>query len=81
MYELEQSIMDCWSVCNDIETLYKQVGDGAVAPTEDQLMNALLGMQQVYQWKFEQLFDKYEDMLLVNAKSNESLREQARQAV
>jgi hypothetical protein len=23
-------------------------------------MNALMGMQQLYQWKFEQLFNRYE---------------------
>jgi flagellar motor switch protein FliG len=25
-------------------------------------MNALLGIQQLYQWKFEQLFNKFEDL-------------------
>jgi hypothetical protein len=58
-YELEQPIMDCWSVCNDLETMFKQIGDGE----RDELMNALMGMQQLYQWKFEQLFFKYEQIL------------------
>ena len=60
LYELEPHIMDCWSVCNDIETVFKQVGDGERDPTPDEVMNALMGMQQVYQWKFEQLFYKFE---------------------
>ena len=55
--------MDCWSVCNDIETVFKQVGDGERDPTPDEVMNALMGMQQVYQWKFEQLFYKFEQIL------------------
>jgi hypothetical protein len=50
-------ILDCWRVCNDLEVVFKEVGDGE--PTEDELMNALIGMQQLYQWKFEQLFNKY----------------------
>ena len=61
MYDLEPMILDCWRVCNDLEIVFKQVGDGE--PTEDELMNALIGMQQLYQWKFEQLFNKYEDVL------------------
>ena len=61
MYELEPMILDCWRVCNDLEAVFKQVGDDE--PTEDELMNALIGMQQLYQWKFEQLFNKYEDVL------------------
>ena len=57
MDDLEPMIMDCWRVCNDLEVIFKEVGDGD--PTEDELMNALIGMQQLYEWKFEQLFNKY----------------------
>ena len=62
LYDLEPHIMDCWSVCNDIETVFKQIGDGYPEPTEDEIMNALMGMQQLYQWKFEQLFNRYEQI-------------------
>ena len=61
--DLEPMIMDCWSVCNDLETVFKQIGDGERDPTQDELMNALMGMQQLYQWKFEQLFFKYEQVV------------------
>ena len=63
LHDLEQHIMDCWSVCNDLETVFKQIGDGDRDPTPDELMNTLMGMQQLYQWKFEQLFNKYEGLL------------------
>jgi len=63
LYDLEPHIMDCWSVCNDLETVFKQVSDGDLEPTPDQMMNTLLGMQQLYQWKFEQLFFKYEQVM------------------
>ena len=63
LYDLEPMIMDCWHVCNDLETVFKQLGDGEVDPTPDQMMNTLMGMQQLYEWKFEQLFFKYEDVL------------------
>ena len=56
-YDLEPMILDCWRVCDDLEVVFKQVGDGE--PTEDELMNALIGMQQLYQWKFDELFNKY----------------------
>ena len=62
LQELEPMILDCWHVCNDLETVFKQVGDGVREPTEDELMNALIGMQQLYQWKFEQLSYKYYDL-------------------
>ena len=61
--DLEPMIMDCWSVCNDLETVFKQIGDGERDPTQDELMNALMGIQQLYEWKFEQLFNRYEEVL------------------
>ena len=63
LHDLEQHIMDCWSVCNDLEVVFRQIGDGDRDPTPDELMNTLMGMQQLYQWKFEQLFNKYEGLL------------------
>ena len=62
VYELEPLIMNCWAVCDDIEVIYKQIGDGEREPTPDETMNALLGIKQLYQWKFEQLFNSFEDL-------------------
>ena len=62
LYELEPHIMDCWSVCNDLESVFRQIGDGEREPTHDEMMNTLMGMHQLYQWKFEQLFLKYEQI-------------------
>ena len=66
MYDLERPIMDCWNIINDLETVFKQVGDGESMPTEDELMNALMGMRQLYDWKFEQLFNLYEEVMREN---------------
>jgi len=62
LHGLEDMILDCWHVCNDIETVFKQVGDGEPEPTEDELMNALLGIKQLYEWKFRQLSRSYYDL-------------------
>lgn len=63
LYDLEQPIMECWNICEDLKTVFKQIGDGAREPTTDELMNALMGMEQLYQWKFEQLFYTYETVI------------------
>ena len=63
LHDLEPIIMDCWKVCNDIETVFKQIGDGEREPTHDELMNTLMGMKQLYEWKFEQLFEMFEMVL------------------
>ena len=64
LHDLEEKIMDCWSVCNDLETVYQQIVDEEREPTTTELINALMGMQQLYQWKFEQLLNKYEEVLI-----------------
>ena len=73
LHDLEPMIMDCWHVCDDLQVVFRQIGDGERDPTQDELMNALLGMQQVYQWKFEQLFYEYErvieDQAILNHKT------------
>ncbi len=55
--------MDCWHVCDDLQVVFRQIGDGEREPTHDEMMDTLMGMQQLYQWKFEQLFFKYEQVI------------------
>jgi len=63
IHDIEPEIMECWSICNDLETIWTQICDGESVPTRDQLTNTLLGMQQLYQWKFEKLFNTYESVV------------------
>jgi hypothetical protein len=60
-FDLEQQIMNCWQVCEDIDAVY-QVG-GYREMTEDELANALLGLKTIYQLKFEILMQTFEVML------------------
>ena len=61
--------MECWSVCEDLKTVYTQLYDWEREPTTDEIANARMGMQQLYQWKFEQLFHKYE--MVIEARNGE----------
>lgn len=60
-FDLEQQIMACWSVCEDIDTLYKQLDLREMSQGE--IENCLLGLKTLYQMKFEQLFAMFEDMI------------------
>ena len=72
LYDLEEKIMDCWSVCNDLAVVFRQIGDGERDPTPDEMMNTLMGMQQLYHWKFEQLFLKYEQIQKAQREATEN---------
>lgn len=73
IFDLEQKIMDCWSVVDDIETLYAQILDGDVEPTTDEISNVLLGMKQLYQYKFSQTFDKFEELCKEHGKLKQTM--------
>jgi hypothetical protein len=60
-FDLEQQIMDCWGVVDDIKTLYRQTDIRQLS--EDEWLNCLLGFSTVYQFKFEQLFDTFEKLI------------------
>jgi len=55
-FELEQAIMNCWHVVDDIKT----VTNHAQKLSQDDLLNALIGLSTVYQLKFEDLFGEFE---------------------
>jgi len=55
-FDLEQNIMQCWNVCDDIQ-LYLDMHDNM---DEDQRMNYLIGLKQMYQLKFERLWNNFE---------------------
>jgi hypothetical protein len=55
-FDLEQNIMQCWNVTDDIQ-LYLDMYDNM---DEDQRMNYLIGLKQIYQMKFERLWNGFE---------------------
>lgn len=66
IFDLEQQIMTCWNVVDDIDTLYEYVGDnefftGMDAKHTDEILNLLLGMKSMYDVKFNKLFNKFEE--------------------
>jgi hypothetical protein len=58
---MEQQIMTCWNICEDLDTLHEGVLERAM--THDRISNALMGMKELYQLKFEKLWEQFEAML------------------
>ena len=60
-FDLEQQIMSCWNVVEDIKMVQQMTDLRHLS--EDELANALLGLQTLYQMKFEVLFNTFEKMI------------------
>lgn len=63
-FDLEQHILKCWNITDDLDVLYKAVCDTEM--DTDKIANILLGMKQLYDFKFDILFNCFEE--LVNEK-------------
>lgn len=60
-FDFEQSILQCWNVTSDIDTIIKQYD--LTELSQDDVQNALIGLKTVYDFKFQQLFNQFEDMI------------------
>lgn len=55
-FDLEQQIMGCWNLVDDLDYI---LDDNA----NDATMNIVLGLKTLYQKKFEKLFSTFEDCI------------------
>ena len=60
-FDLEQNIMKCWNITDDIDMVYKNVMESDM--TNDDIANALLGLKTLYNMKFEELFSNFETLV------------------
>lgn len=59
-FDLEQEILDCWGICDDLETIYSNES----LNLDDQTMNVLIGLKHLYQMKFERTFATFESLIV-----------------
>lgn len=60
-FDLEQHIMHCWNVTDDLEVLNEAVLERNLS--QDEISNILMGMKGLYHLKFETLFETFEQAL------------------
>lgn len=62
-FDFEQQIMECWRVTNDLETVseYVMETDSKAPEYKDTVANMLLGLEALYNSKFDKLFRMFEE--------------------
>jgi hypothetical protein len=58
-FDLEQQILNCWNITDDLD-LYNERHDSM---TEDQRMNYIIGLQELYNQKFERMWSTFEQLV------------------
>lgn len=65
-FDLEQQIMACWNIIEDIQLLNTGVLEGrpdGSTMNQDEISNYLLGLESIYALKFEQMFDTFSTLV------------------
>ena len=60
-FDLEQGIMKCWNVTDDVDLLYRNVMERDLS--RDDIANALLGLKTLYEMKFNETFDCFTELV------------------
>jgi len=65
-FDLEQEIMDCWDVTDDLNMLYEYIGNDPFLASmssehTDKLLNLTLGLKELYQLKFHKMWKTFEE--------------------
>lgn len=58
-FDLEQQILNCWNITDDLE-LFNERCDSM---DEDQRMNYIMGLQEIYNQKFECMWNTFEQLI------------------
>ena len=59
-FDLEQSILNCWTIIEDIQLLTESVMDGKM--DNDEISNYLIGLKAIYGLKFDNCFNIFEEV-------------------
>ena len=61
-FDLEQGIMGCWHITDDLNVLFEELVENQTF-TKDQASNFVLGLSTIYEAKFDKLFRTFEEFL------------------
>lgn len=61
MFDHEQQIMKCWNVVDDLRALNAAILETDI--TRDKISNILMGMADLYDVKFDTLFNQFEQSI------------------
>ena len=62
-FDFESQIMSCWQITTDLGDVAEAILDGPRELSNDEIANALIGMQKLYEIKFDKLFRQFEQLV------------------
>ena len=72
-FDLEEAITEVFTFDEELETIIYRVGDAPVNPTEDELLNMMIGIKELNKVRFEKLWNTFEALLANGVISDKNL--------
>lgn len=65
-FDLEQEIMNCWNITEDLDMVMERVLDSPTfkdmpAELSDKMANLLIGLRELYEMRFERLWETFKE--------------------
>jgi hypothetical protein len=60
-FDFEQQIMKCWGITEELNLLNKCILEKDMS--KDEISNFVLGLETIYEHKFQELFDQFEYLI------------------
>jgi hypothetical protein len=65
-FDLEQQILECWNVTKELHHVCEYLLDAPLEPNrEDKIANMLIGLEALYDQKFDKMFRTFEYLITV----------------
>ena len=61
MEQFESDMSDTYNIFNELETILYKVGDAPTQPTEDELMNMLIGVMDLHKVRYEKMWASWNE--------------------
>lgn len=60
-FDFEQALINCWNITDDLDALSNMIDEDEL--NADRVKAVLRGLKELYSYKFEVLFDQFEQLL------------------
>ena len=72
-FDLEEAISEVFTSNEELETLLYRIGDSPVTPSEDEVMNILIGIIALNKVRYEKLWNTFESLTANGVISNKNI--------
>ena len=72
-FDLEEAITDVFTSNEELETLLYRIGDSPVTPSEDEVMNILIGIIALNKVRYEKLWNTFEALIANEVITNKNV--------